>query len=334
MPKKKLIADVDAFYKGQAYGNVAQKLLANGMSVNALRTNSTLRSDEWKHLDETVVEIARNRLVGVNDLVSRGLTYNIPNGLGKTVLEYEDISDMSDAEVNIDASTRQGNDRVAFSIGYLPLPVIHKSFQISARVLEASRTMGQPLDSVQAAVASRKVAEMAETILFTGGSNLTFGGGTIYGYEDFPNRNTETLVTQWTASAATAAVIRDDVLAMKQASIDAKHFGPWILYVPTGYETVLDEDFSTSYSNNTIRDRLLKIGGIVDVKVSDYLTAHNVVLVELSPETVRMVIGLQPTTVEWSAEGGLIFLFKVMTIMVPQLRADQDGNCGIVHLAA
>jgi hypothetical protein len=35
--------------------------------------------------------------------------------------------------------------------------------------------------------------------------------------------------------------------------------------------------------------------------------------------------------VEWQTEGGLITKYKVMTIQVPQVRADQDGNSGIVH---
>jgi uncharacterized linocin/CFP29 family protein len=327
-------AAVDSFFKDRASGSVATRLMANGMNANALRTNDTLRKDEWKHLDETVVDIARRRLVGVNDLVSRGLVYNLGNGLGTTVLEYEDQSDMEAAQMNIDGATRGTNDRVEFNINYLPLPIVHKDFQISIRVLEASRKLGQPLDTTQAAIATRKVSEKIEEILFTGASDYTFGGGTIYGYTDYPNRNTVTLALNWDDSSSTGATILADVLAMKQASIDDNHHGPWILYVPTAYDAILDDDYSTSYPNVTIRDRIKQVAGIEDVKVADYLTANNVVLVEMTPETARIVSGLQPTTVEWQAEGGMIFHFKVMAIMVPQLRANQDGNCGIVHLSA
>jgi len=314
-------------------GTLAARLLANKMNVNALRTNSTLRKDEWKELDQTVVDIARNRLVGVNDLVSRGLVFSLGNGLGTTVLEYEDLSDMEVAQMNMDGATRGPNDRVEFSINYLPLPIVHKDFQISIRVLEASRRLGQPLDTTQAAIASRKVAEKIEEILFTGASTYTFGGGTVYGYTDFPGRNTLPLSLAWDDSAKTGALILADVIAMKQASITDSHYGPWILYVPTAYETLLDEDYSANYPNVTIRDRIKQINGIEDVKVADYLTAANIVLVEMAQETARIVNGLQPTTVEWQAEGGMIFHFKVMAIMVPQLRADQDGKSGIMHMS-
>lgn len=347
-------AEIDIILGNHASGSVASRLLANGMNVDTLRlweengltymdkndkaervfmANATLRKDEWKHLDDTVVQIATQRMVGVGDLVSRGLTYNIPNGLGTTVLEYEDVSDMEPAQVDMYGEARGPNDRLEFDLNYLPLPLIHKNFRISTRVLQASRNRGASLDIAQAAVASRLVAEKIETILFTGASTYTFGGGTIYGYMDHPHRNQVTMATAWDASAATGAKIVADVLSMVQASITDRHFGPWILYVPTGYDALLSDDYSTAKGDLTIRGRIKQIEGIEDVKTAAMLTAANVLLVEMRPETVRMVIGLPVTTVEWQTDGNMIFNFKVMSIMVPQIRADQDDRSGIIHLS-
>lgn len=331
--KKSDPAIVEGIFQGRAYGSVAKKLLANGMRPDALRTNDTLRKDEWKALDETVVQISRQRLVGVNDLVSRGLVYTL-NGMGTTVLQYEDMSDMTEADISMDGATRGQNDRVEYDIKSLPLPIIHKGFQVSARVLESSRKLGQPLDTTQAAIAARKVAEKIETILFTGASTYTFGGGTIYGYTDHPNGNTVSFSAgAWDVSAGiSGSDILYDVLAMKQASINDSHYGPWVLYVPTTYETLLDDDFKAE-TDGTIRQRILGIAGIEAVRVADKLTDGKVVLVEMSPETARIVIGMQPTTLEWDLEGGMILHYKVMSIMVPQLRADQDGKMGLVVLS-
>lgn len=323
---------MDFFSRRGPRGDVAKVLLANNMDTGALRTNDLLRKDEWKQLDDAVVQIARIRLVGVGDLIRRNLVYNLTNGLGTTVLEYEDISDMEAAEMNMDAITRGEKDRIEYSINYLPLPVIHKEFSINIRTLNSSRRLGQPLDTTQATVASRKVSEKVEDVLFNGASSYAFGGGIIYGYTDFPQRNTVTLSQQWTASGKTGMEIIDDGRAMKQASIDAKHYGPWKMYVPTNYETILDDD-AKAESDRTVRQRILDIAGIEEVSVADKLAAHNVLLVEMSPETIRMVIGLQVQTVEWTTEGGFVTHFKVLTIMVPQPRADQDGQCGIVHLS-
>lgn len=316
--------------KLEGVGGIANRLLRANMNPLALRTNDTLLDDEWKMFDKTVVDICRQRMVGVQDLTSRGLIYNVPNGMSVTVLQYQNQSDMSAAQVSMSGLTRGLNDRPDFGIGYLPLPIIHKDFQIDARTLAMSRRFGMPLDTTAAAVAAIKISELAEDILFNGYNTFTFGGGTIYGYHDFASAQSGTLI-HWHDSAAVGASIMANVREMKQKSITAKHYGPWILYIPTAYETILDADYSaTTNPTMTIRDRLLKIGGIVDVKVADKMPADHIILVELQQQTARMVIGMQPTNLQWDTEGGMGLNFKVMAILVPQLRADQDGNCGIV----
>jgi len=308
----------------------AQRLLSSGMNVNSLRTNATLRKDEWKHYDTVAIKSAQRRLVGISDLMSRGLTYSLTNGLGTTVLEYEDMSDVNDAQLSLDAVSRGQSDAIEFDINYLPLPIVHADFDISIRKLNASRTTGQPLDTLMVEAKAQKIAEKLESILFTGSSSFTFGGGTIYGYTDFPHRNTGSLSANWDDSTATGATILADLVAMKQASISDRHYGPWVLYIPTAYETVLDEDYVSGYPK-TIRQRLLEVGGITDIKVVDLLTANNVLLVEMDKQTVRLVEGLPLTTVEWQTQGNMVFNFKLMTISVPQLRADQSNRCGIQH---
>jgi len=63
------------------------------------------------------------------------------------------------------------------------------------------------------------------------------------------------------------------------------------------------------------------------------LAVDQVVLFELQERTVRAAVGLQPKLVEWSEAGGLGMNYKVMGIIVPQMRADYDGKCGIVHFS-
>ena len=118
-----------------------------------------------------------------------------------------------------------------------------------------------------------------------------------------------------------------------------KHFQlslwSWQLYIPTAYETVMDDDYDVSGSSlMTIRERLMKLGGIQGIKVVDTLPANNVILVQMTIDVVRLVRGMGLTNVQWSTEGGMVHKFKVMTIQVPQIRSDQNGKTGIVHLAA
>jgi hypothetical protein len=163
-----------------------------------------------------------------------------------------------------------------------------------------------------------------------GSSDYKFGGGIIYGYQDFTHRNTASLTANWDASASTGETILADVLAMKQASINDRYFGPWMLYIPTAYETILDDDFKAN-SDKSIRQRVMEVSGIIDIKVADFLTANNVIMVQMTSDVVRVVEGLPITTVQWDTDGGMKVNFKVMTITVPQLRADQNDRTGLVH---
>jgi len=346
---------INSLFKGVAHGSVASRLMADGMNVNAARpwigddgmvyvnrggvavpaptVNATLRKDEWKQYDEALLMVTKQRLVGVAGIMRRGLVYRIANGLGTTVLEYEDMSDLNDAEMAMDGVTRGTNDRPEFDMNYLPLPIIFSDLQLSIRELQASRTTGRALDTTQIEVKGRKIAEKMETIFYQGASGYAFGGGTIRGLCDHPSRNTVTLATDWADSAADGEAILDDVLAMKQELIDAGYYGPFILDIPSNWETKLDDDFKAN-SDRTIRERIEAVSGIAEVKVADKLTASNAVMYQATSDVVRQVEALPVTTVQWDEAGGMITKFKIMTISVPQIRSDQEGNSGVCHLAA
>jgi len=299
-----------------------------------LQTNAaTLRRDEWKQLDSALLGLKESRLGGVQDLIDAGLTYQIGNGMGSTVLEYHDVSDALEADMTMDGVTRAQNDRPVYTTNYLPLPIIHADYEMNARVLAASRNMGAPLDTTLAERAGRKVLEKLENMLFTA-TTYKYGGGTIYSYLNHPSRNLLTLAQNWDASGKTGAEIIQDVINIKQALINKHCFGPFKIYIPTLYETVLDEDYDTSgQSTQTIRERIMKIEGVAGIKVIDTLPVNTILGVVMQSDTVRLVQGMGMQNVEWQTEGKMITKYKVMTIQVPQIRADQEGNCGIVHLS-
>ena len=340
-------------------GSVAQRLIGNGMNIHALRpwiaddgrcymavnqggkmvpqmvSNATLRFVEWKQYDEAVIREARIRLQGIQDLQSRGLVYNITNGMGKTVLESENLGEFTAAEISMDGLSKTQGDRAGFGTAYLPLPIIHKDYFINTRVLAVSRNVGDALDTTSAELASRQVAEKMEDMLFNGTGSYSFGGGTIYGYTDFGNRNTLDLAANWDASGVTAEDIVQDVLAMKQALIGDRMYGPYVLYVPTAYETVLARDYfpvGSTTSNKTIRQRILEIANIQAVTIIDKLAANNVLLIQMTSDVVRIVNGMEIAPVEWQEQGGMVLHYKVMGIKVPQIRSTQAGRCGIAHL--
>ena len=348
---------MDFLLNGAAHGSVAGVLMQNGFDPLSLRpyigkdgrqyitqnvggvlkavplvgnATATLRSDEWKAIDDVVTKVAKERLKAVDDLRGAGLTYSIPNGLGKTILETETQSDINDASVSMDGMRENANDRPIYELTSLPLPIIHKDFSFSARQIATSRNGNTPLDTTMAELASRKVAETAEKLVIGSYGSYAFGGGTVYGYINFPNRITA-LLTAPTASGWIGNTLLTEILGMRQDSIDAYHYGPWRLYLGTSWSEYLDDDYSSSYGGKTTRQRIADVDGISSVGTLDYLTGFQVLLVQQTTDVVRLVIGMDITTVQWETHGGMLQHFKVMGIMVPQLRTDQNDNTGIVH---
>jgi hypothetical protein len=301
------------------------------VAVPLMNANATLRKDEWKILDEAVVMAAKERLRIVADLRSAGLTFTIPNGMGKTVLETETMSDITGASISMDPVREIEGDRPQFELTNLPLPVIHKDFYYSARQVATSRNSGAGLDVTTAQLAARRVAEEAEKLCIGTITSPTYGGGTVYGLINHPNVITSVDVTAPTDTGWTPAIMVAEVLAMRQASEDKYHYGPWRLNNSPSWYQYLDDDYSASKGDNTLRMRLQAIKGIQSVDTLDHLTGYKLVLVQQTSDVIRLVMGMDITTVQWETHGGMRLNFKVMAIMVPQVRADYNGNTGIVY---
>jgi len=347
---------MDFILNGNATGSVAERLLASNFDVNALRpyigadgrayitttnaagklvaqpihTNSaTLRKDDWILLDTAIIKTAKARLKAVADLRGAGLEMNIPNGMGKTVLQSQNMSDITDAEITMDGLEKSKADRPNFELVNLPLPILHKDFSFSAREVNVSRNGGSPLDTTMAELAGDKVAEIAEKLLIGTQAGLTFGGGTIYGYTNFPSRLTKT-ITAPTASGWTAATTVTEVLEMIKQSQDAFHYGPYQVYYGPSWMPYMNDEYKLQ-SDDMLAERLRRIDNIRGVSQLDYLTGFSILVVQFTSNVVREVVGMDITTVQWATEGGMKLNFKVMAILTPQLRADQSGNTGIVH---
>ncbi len=355
---------MDFVKNGQAHGNVASVLMASNFDAGALRpfigadgksymtvntgrldaegkpvsvtlqTNAqaTLRKDEWIQLDKAIIKAALPRLNVVADLRSAGLQYTIPNGLAKTVLEHEAQSDIGDAAISMDGIRQADGDRPVYDLRSLPLPIIHKDFSFSARQVMASRQGGSPLDTTMGELAGRKVAEEAEKLTLGVNPSYAFGGGTVYGFLNFPQRLTKALTTPSSTNHNTTV---QEVLAARSQLIANHYYGPWVLYYSPAFYGFMDEDYMSTaqYQTWTLRERLKRIEGIVDVKPADFLTGTNLILVQQTADVARMVVGMDITTVQWESHGGMQLNFKVMAIMVPQLRSDFTGQTGIIQCA-
>lgn len=317
-------------------------LQRRGISPLVFNATTSLRKQEWIMLDLVVLKAARERLRAWGDLAAAN-TYGGFNGMSKLILEHETMSDPGEAQIDMDALTEGRTDSPTYQLEGLPLPITHSDFWFGSRRLAASRTTGTPLDTTMAEASGRRVAETIEQLTIgtltgpTWGTAASYGRTPqVYGYTNFTNRNTKTNLT--TPTGSNPEVTLADVLAMRSQLYSDRFYGPYMLYHSTDWDVYMDNDYARLGGNNasmTLRDRLRKIEGIQDVRRLDFLRSSTnpftLLMVQMTSDVARAVNGMDITTVQWESMGGMRVNFKVMCIMVPQLRADFNGNCGIVH---
>lgn len=312
------------------------RIIVNAEGESELHANALLQYQEWLQIDRTVIQTANLRLTGIADLRGRGLTHSM-GSIGQTVSLWDSVSSMTEAGIDMEGITAGEEDTVAYATSQVPVPIVHKDFRLNLRRLQASRMFGEAVDTTAAQVASRLVAEASEKMLF-GGSAIKVEGGTIYGYRTFPSRAQVDRTADWTS--ATPAQIKGDVQNMLAAARTRRYYGPFCLYIPPEWEGVLDEDYTVGAAaqgltngGRTIRDALLALAGLEEIKVADFMGATGeAVMVQMTSDVVDLAVAQDITTLSWAAMGGLQERFKVMAVWVPRLKADFDGRCGITHL--
>ena len=336
-----------------------------------------LRKEEWIQLDAVVLRAARYRLRAWADLASAN-SFGGFNGMGKMILEHETMSDPGEAIVDMDGLTEGRTDAPQFQLQGLPLPLTHSDFWYSSRRLAVSRNSSTPLDTTSGETAGRRVAEAIEKTLIGvipgmsyGGSGTPYSSGygygrvsQVYGYGNFPNRNTATFYRPngngRSGSGWVPGDLIKDILAARSQLYADKFYGPFMVYHSPDWDQYLDNDYIVTagagnvsgLATQTIRDRLRSIEGITDVRRLDFMFTSaaaqaagagndattffpfTMMIVQMTPDVARAVNGMDITTIQWESIGGMKLSFKVMAIQVPQLRADFYGNCGILHATA
>lgn len=341
-------------------------LILNGV-IPPVFNATAMRKEEWIRLDTQILREARFRLQAWADLANAN-TFGGFNGMSKMVLEHETMSDPGEAFVDMDALTEARTDSPQFQLEGLPLPITHSDFWYDARRLAISRNSGTPLDVTSGEAAGRRVAECIEKTLIGVYDGITYGGqmtqyggysrpSSVYGYTNHPSRLISTAMYKPTGLGRSGAGWRAsdtvaDVLAMLDLLKFNRFYGPFMLYVSNDWQQYLDGDYILTGGNvatQTLRERLKAIPKISDVKDLDFLFStqltgpgsdathlfpFTMIFVQLTGDVARAVNGMDITTLQWEAVGGLRVNFKVLCIQVPQLRATFGGRMGLLQATA
>lgn len=288
-----------------------------------------LRHEEYLMYDDELMDIAREELNGVQDLMTFGLTKMVQD-IGVTVAKYERVGDMTGADVSMDGKTKGQSDTVLYDEVGTPIPIIHKEWELHERQLLASRRRGEPLDTTLMRVAARKVLERMEDMLFNG-NDITVDSHRIYGYRTYPHRNTVTLSggsTGW-SNVASRDII-GDINKMAEIAHDNKVRVPMRMYVASNMFHTLENDYSAAKGDKTWLERMLAYTHISSIVPTDSLPDNEVLMVKMSKDTVEWTTAADVMNMHYGNEP-LFHRFKIWGAAVPIFKSDQNNNCGIIH---
>lgn len=309
--------------KSESYGEpILRKVLARNAPA-------LLTKEAWMRIDDTILEVSRPELQIVGDLRAAGLVYNLPNAMGTITIMHQTMTDVGTAIISMDPVRESQRDRPAFDQVLIPVPVISSDFFFTVRDIAVSQQSGAPLDTAMPEMSARRVAEQIDALTIGTAGSFSYGGGTIYGITNHPNRITFT-PTLPTAAGWSPATTYQEINSVLQTARDNRMRGPWGIYFSYPWQQYLNLDYSAANPTGPrLIQRLREFDGVRFVRTLDTLTGYQIVLVQLQRNTIEIVNGIDITTLQWRI--GMELRWKIYAIVFPRVRADASGKTGILH---
>ena len=289
--------------------------------------NSLLRKDEWESLDDAVQIAATGEFNAIPRLNGDSQLRKQLNSMGVLVSQYNQGSEMTRAAVSLSGRAAPDFDRQDYNLTGVPIPVIHKEFQIGIRELEASRAYGSGIDATNAFEASRVVSEEAERMFSAGNTNIALNQNILYGVTSEPNINTGAATGDFGTLSNIVPTFRNMIIA----NAGDNYFGPYEFWVARTQYNEMALNFHSDGTGDSGLTRVLKMPNIRAVHPSDYMTAGTAVCIQMTPNVIDFCVYQLNQVVEWTTPDGMAQNFKVMSICAVRVKSDYNGHSGICY---
>lgn len=324
-------------YRRQRDGKTVVSLLTNqrvkGKRVRKefvlTNTDTTLTRDAWEMFDSTVIDIIRPRLSLWNDLRASAPALTITDGMGVTILKQQRRGDITPATTSMDGRRKGQADQPQYDEIGLPLPIIHKDFEFSARDIAVSRRGGQPLDLTNVEMASWHVANAVDDQVLGQNDPFEYAGYSIYGYLNWP----EALTGEFTSPTEVGwkpDTFRNEVLTFIKILLQKEKTGPFDILYGTDWMEYMGRAYSTEDSRSLSSVLVADIEQINSCSLHTKIPGFKLIIRERSGMTARAVIAMEVQTIAYTSPDGMVKGYKIMCIMVPQLRSTITGQAGIL----
>jgi uncharacterized linocin/CFP29 family protein len=268
------------------------------------RSEAPLTAAEWDMIDRTVVETARNILVGrrfLNVIGPLGIgVQTAPNYIYRGVEKANISLLMKEDETPLRASRRFD----------LVLPVIYKDFWLFFRDIENSRQYGLPLDLSSAAAAAAFVAQGEDDLIFNGNPELGQNG-----LLNIPGLISAEM-NDWGKMGSAFGASTNAIARL----VDAGFFGPYALIVSPVNFARMARVFENTGVLEIEQIRKVMTAGVFQTPV---LADDTAVVVSTGPQNFDLLIG-QDMSVAYLSQQDLNHPFRVFESLV--LRIHRPGS--------
>lgn len=300
--------------------------------VDYIRASAPMPPDAERLIDKAVTDVKTDKLVWVDYMYSKGLTFNLADWLGTMKLEWLKASRGGNPIFSMDPMPREEDWKPDMTLDGLPIYCVTQRFTIPPRLFAAWERYGTPLDTNMVSSSVRSVHEAIEVSSLEG-PPVKFNGLTVPGLLDTGSKVAFADATAWTDAGKTGAEINSDIDVLVEEMQANEVDPPYVLLVNRAYGNVLNKDYVTTFANTkTTRQRLLDRDDLSDIITVPRLAANTVVLVSPSTENLDLVVGQQPAVISWVVGPANLSVRQYMVIacVIPRFRETYTGQSGVV----
>ncbi|MGQ9675793.1 MAG: family 1 encapsulin nanocompartment shell protein [Chloroflexota bacterium] len=265
-----------------------------------LRDQAPLTAEQWRHIDNIVIQTARRQLMGRRLLPIYG-----PLGAGALAVQIRRLSPPSDAAIGL-----MGQEEAQVTTedrDFIPIPILYRDFVVNWRNIEHARQFGAPLDLSQAATAAAAVARREDELIFLGDQNLGH-----VGILNAPGRTTVPL-GDW---GQPTGAFNNIVSAVTKLG-SQRFFGPYAVVASPGLFVHLNRLFDNTGVLEIEQVRRLAQAGVF---LSPVLPEPTAVVVSVGAENLDLAVAQDITTAYLQVENlnHYFRVFEAVTLRIKQ----------------
>lgn len=305
---------------------MARTMLANSAGGAVLGNAMTLPKDVWGMWDADGIAIQR-KVLSVFNTLAASVAFPLP--IGKILHYFQQISDSGTVNISVDGRSKAKTDQQTYNYVGTPVPVVDSTFSYGWRQVAAAQSEGVQLDSAGRDNAMYQVANKLESLALDGDSTVVVGGSTLYGLRTHPKR--ETRNTSQALNGATGIQWMADINATLKLLHNNNYRVPATIFVNwDDWFYAGNTDFSSSYPNKTIAQRIREMDGVAEVVPASSVAASQIIAVVKDRRVVQVLNGMPMTTrAQFRANPEDDYNFVTLAVAALELKYDATDQIGL-----